>query len=61
MAEDKDHGVTEGQRRKGKTGEGRRTISWIWMGADTDGSATDKAVLTSAHGFLMRKNALLTL
>jgi hypothetical protein len=55
-AEDNAEGVTAGQRRKGKTGEGRRVISWIWMGADTDGSATDKAVLTSTHSFLMRKN-----
>jgi hypothetical protein len=56
MVEDKAEGVTVGQQRKGKTGEGQRAISWIWMGADTDGSATDKAVLTSMHSFLMRKN-----
>ncbi|KAF8210707.1 hypothetical protein K438DRAFT_1752495 [Mycena galopus ATCC 62051] len=42
-AEDKVEGVQAGQRRKGKTGEGRHNISWIWMGADT----TDAAVLTT--------------
>ncbi|KAJ7494547.1 hypothetical protein B0H11DRAFT_2155926 [Mycena galericulata] len=46
-AEDKADGVAEGQRRKGKTGEGKRTISWIWMGTDSSASATDKAILTA--------------
>lgn len=52
-AEDNQEGVTEGQRRKAKMGEGRRTISWIWMGADTSAAATDKAVMTSAYNSLM--------
>jgi hypothetical protein len=38
-------GVAEGQRRRDPTGEGRRRISWIWMGADTSASATNDAVL----------------
>ncbi|KAJ7439827.1 hypothetical protein FB451DRAFT_1415477 [Mycena latifolia] len=38
-----------GQRCRGKTGEGKRTISWIWMGVDTSRSATDKVILTSLH------------
>ncbi|KAJ7431013.1 hypothetical protein B0H11DRAFT_2165862 [Mycena galericulata] len=48
-AEDKADGVAEGQRRKGKTGEGKRTISWIWMGTDSSASATDEAIITSLH------------
>jgi hypothetical protein len=44
-AEDKAAGVGEGQRRKNPTGEGTRTISWIWMGVETNGSATSEAVL----------------
>ncbi|KAJ7434219.1 hypothetical protein B0H11DRAFT_2258641 [Mycena galericulata] len=42
--EDRREGVAEGQRRAGKTGEGRRTISWIWMGTDTSAAGTDKAI-----------------
>ncbi|KAJ7429283.1 hypothetical protein B0H11DRAFT_2266310 [Mycena galericulata] len=42
--EDRAHGVGEGQRRKGKTGEGRRTISWIWMGTDVSAAGTNKAI-----------------
>jgi hypothetical protein len=44
--EDRTEGVGEGQRRKNPTGEGTRTISWIWMGADASSSATSEAVLT---------------
>ncbi|KAJ7086807.1 hypothetical protein B0H15DRAFT_923109 [Mycena belliarum] len=44
-AEDKQDGVGEGQRRKGKTGEGIRVVSWIWMGADASTSSTDEAIL----------------
>jgi hypothetical protein len=46
MQEDKEDGVSVGQRRKGKTGEGRRVMSWIWMGADTSTAATNEAVKT---------------
>ncbi|KAJ7899873.1 hypothetical protein B0H13DRAFT_1883591 [Mycena leptocephala] len=42
--EDRTEGVG-GQRRKNPTGEGTRTISWIWMGADASSSATLEAVL----------------
>ncbi|KAJ7814307.1 hypothetical protein B0H13DRAFT_2242773 [Mycena leptocephala] len=45
-AEDRTDGVAEGQRRKNPTGEGTRTISWIWMGADATSTATSEAVLT---------------
>ncbi|KAJ7803369.1 hypothetical protein B0H14DRAFT_3091988 [Mycena olivaceomarginata] len=38
--------VGEGRRRRDPTGEGTRTISWIWMGADTSTDATNDAVLT---------------
>jgi hypothetical protein len=44
--EDAAESVGEGQRRRDPTGEGRRTISWIWMGADTSSAATSDAVLT---------------
>ncbi|KAF8145475.1 hypothetical protein K438DRAFT_1630027 [Mycena galopus ATCC 62051] len=37
--------VGEGQRRPDPTGEGRRSISWVWMGADTSSAATNEAVL----------------
>ncbi|KAJ7138999.1 hypothetical protein C8R44DRAFT_938433 [Mycena epipterygia] len=45
-AEDKESGVGEGQRRKAKTGEGRRTISWIWLGADTSSEGVNLAIMT---------------
>ncbi|KAJ7631946.1 hypothetical protein DFH06DRAFT_1337469 [Mycena polygramma] len=45
-AEDERDGVPEGRRRRDPTGEGTRTISWIWMGADTSSAATSAAVLT---------------
>ncbi|KAJ6474079.1 hypothetical protein DFH09DRAFT_1343353 [Mycena vulgaris] len=51
-AEDKEDGVGKGQRRKGKTGEGKHTISWIWMGTDTSSSATEKAILTGTYFFI---------
>ncbi|KAJ7732486.1 hypothetical protein DFH07DRAFT_968418 [Mycena maculata] len=44
-AEDKADEVGAGQRRRGKTGEGKRVISWIWMGCDSSDGATDKAIL----------------
>ncbi|KAJ7754133.1 hypothetical protein B0H14DRAFT_2405084 [Mycena olivaceomarginata] len=37
-------GVQEGQRRKDPTGEGRRTMSWIWMGVDTSSAGTHVAL-----------------
>jgi hypothetical protein len=40
--EDGIQGVGEGRRRKNPTGEGTRTISWIWMGADS--ASTSEAV-----------------
>jgi hypothetical protein len=39
-------GVAEGHRRHNPTGEGTRSISWIWMGTDTSSSASNEAVLT---------------
>ncbi|KAJ7683925.1 hypothetical protein B0H14DRAFT_3534876 [Mycena olivaceomarginata] len=44
--EDVAESIGEGQRRRDPTGEGRRTISWIWMGADTSSAATSNAILT---------------
>ncbi|KAJ7875574.1 hypothetical protein B0H14DRAFT_2568720 [Mycena olivaceomarginata] len=44
--EDTRDGVAEGQRRRDPTGEGRRTLSWVWMGTDTTSNATSAAVLT---------------
>jgi hypothetical protein len=38
--------VGEGRRRRDPTGEGTRTISWIWMGADMSTDTTNDAVLT---------------
>ncbi|KAJ7825744.1 hypothetical protein B0H14DRAFT_3088554 [Mycena olivaceomarginata] len=43
--EDVRDGVQEGQRRKDPMGEGRRTMSWIWMGVDTSSVGTSEAVL----------------
>jgi hypothetical protein len=43
--EDGRDGVQEGQRRKDPTGEGRRTMSWVWMGVDTSSGGTSEAVL----------------
>ncbi|KAJ6480697.1 hypothetical protein C8R47DRAFT_1218545 [Mycena vitilis] len=45
-ADDTLNGIAEGRRRRDPTGEGTRTISWIWMGADTSSAATSEAVLT---------------
>ncbi|KAJ6511876.1 hypothetical protein C8R47DRAFT_1173309 [Mycena vitilis] len=45
-AEDTLNGTAEGRRRRDPTGEGTRTISRIWMGADTSSEATSQAVLT---------------
>ncbi|KAJ7787463.1 hypothetical protein B0H14DRAFT_2399395, partial [Mycena olivaceomarginata] len=50
--QDVSEGVGEGQRRKDPTGEGRRTISWIWMGIDTSSDTTSEAVLKGAHNWL---------
>ncbi|KAF8214216.1 hypothetical protein K438DRAFT_1956307 [Mycena galopus ATCC 62051] len=38
-------GMQQGQRRPDPTGEGRREISWIWMGVDTSSATTSEAVL----------------
>ncbi|KAJ7459117.1 hypothetical protein B0H11DRAFT_2160606 [Mycena galericulata] len=38
-------GIAVGQRGKGRTGEGKRQISWIWMGADS--STTDEAMMAA--------------
>ncbi|KAJ7776476.1 hypothetical protein DFH07DRAFT_865693 [Mycena maculata] len=46
-AEDKADEVGAGQRRREKTGEGKRVISWIWMGCDSSDGATDKAILAA--------------
>jgi hypothetical protein len=46
--EDIREGVAEGQRRRDPTGEGRRTISWIWMGTDTSSATMSEAVLRGA-------------
>jgi hypothetical protein len=43
--EDVRDGVQEGQRQKDPTGEGRRTMSWIWMGVDTSSAGTSEAVV----------------
>ncbi|KAJ7720607.1 hypothetical protein B0H14DRAFT_3098532 [Mycena olivaceomarginata] len=45
MEEDIREGVAEGQRWRDPTGEGRRTISWIWMGTDTSSAMMSEAVL----------------
>lgn len=45
--------VGEGRRQRDPTGEGTRTISWIWMGADTSTDTTNDAVLT---GMCSQKN-----
>ncbi|KAF8210729.1 hypothetical protein K438DRAFT_1570057 [Mycena galopus ATCC 62051] len=42
---DTTEGVVEEQRRCNPTGEGMRSISWIWMGTDTSSSASNEAVL----------------
>ncbi|KAJ7367014.1 hypothetical protein DFH08DRAFT_659719, partial [Mycena albidolilacea] len=39
--------IGEGQRCRDPTGEGRHTISWIWMGVDTSSAATSNTVLTA--------------
>ncbi|KAJ7912877.1 hypothetical protein B0H13DRAFT_1874455 [Mycena leptocephala] len=39
--EDRMEGVGEGQQRKNPMGEGTRTISWIWVGADADEQIVD--------------------
>ncbi|KAJ7430256.1 hypothetical protein B0H11DRAFT_2263932 [Mycena galericulata] len=44
-AEEAREGVPEGGRGKDRPSEGRRTISWIWMGAESDASATNEAIL----------------
>ncbi|KAJ6514372.1 hypothetical protein C8R47DRAFT_1206735 [Mycena vitilis] len=44
--EDTVEGVAEGRRRRDPTGEGSRTISWIWLGADASSAATTEAMLT---------------
>ncbi|KAF8182182.1 hypothetical protein K438DRAFT_1600936, partial [Mycena galopus ATCC 62051] len=41
-------GMQQGQRRPDPTGEGRREISWIWMGVDMSSAATSEAVLREA-------------
>jgi hypothetical protein len=46
--EDIREGVAEGQRRRDPTGEGRRTISWIWMGTDMSSAMMSEAVLRGA-------------
>ncbi|KAJ7736393.1 hypothetical protein B0H14DRAFT_3097541 [Mycena olivaceomarginata] len=43
--EEQREGVREGERGPGHTSEGRRTLSWIWMGTDTSGAGTNKAIL----------------
>ncbi|KAJ7835911.1 hypothetical protein B0H14DRAFT_3460995 [Mycena olivaceomarginata] len=43
--EEQRDGVREGERGPGHTSEGRRTLSWIWMGTDTSGEGTNKAIL----------------
>ncbi|KAJ7808072.1 hypothetical protein B0H14DRAFT_2380861, partial [Mycena olivaceomarginata] len=51
-ATDVSEGVGEGQRWKDPTGEGRRTISWIWMGTDTSSDTTSEAgVSYLAYGY----------
>ncbi|KAJ7849143.1 hypothetical protein B0H14DRAFT_3670007 [Mycena olivaceomarginata] len=47
-------GVQEGQRRKDPTGEGRRTMLWIWMGVDTSSTGTSKAVLILNTGLRVK-------
>ncbi|KAJ7156373.1 hypothetical protein C8R46DRAFT_1040909 [Mycena filopes] len=44
--EERREGVAEGQRGKGHASEGRRTVSWIWMGLDSSSPGTSKAILT---------------
>jgi hypothetical protein len=44
-------GVREGERGPGHTSEGRRTLSWIWMGTDTSGEGTNKAILAGKSVF----------
>ncbi|KAJ7475064.1 hypothetical protein B0H11DRAFT_1728060 [Mycena galericulata] len=44
-AEEKRQGVPEGGRGKDRASEGRRTVSWIWMGVESDASATNEAIL----------------
>ncbi|KAJ7174318.1 hypothetical protein C8R46DRAFT_1214529 [Mycena filopes] len=44
--EERREGVQEGQRGKGHASEGRRTVSWIWMGVDLSTPGTSEAILT---------------
>ncbi|KAJ7018016.1 hypothetical protein C8F04DRAFT_1278419 [Mycena alexandri] len=44
--EERREGVQEGQRGKGHASEGRRTVSWIWMGVDSSSPGTSEAILT---------------
>lgn len=43
--EERREGVQEGQRGTGHASEGRRTVSWIWMGVDTSAEGTNQAIL----------------
>ncbi|KAJ7817572.1 hypothetical protein B0H13DRAFT_2379555 [Mycena leptocephala] len=45
--EERRDGVQEGQRGKARPSEGRRTVSWIWMGTDSTAGATNEAILTA--------------
>ncbi|KAJ7481074.1 hypothetical protein B0H11DRAFT_1724414, partial [Mycena galericulata] len=44
-AEEKRDGVPEGGRGRDRPSEGRRSVSWIWMGVESDASATNEAIL----------------
>ncbi|KAJ7805513.1 hypothetical protein B0H14DRAFT_2382757, partial [Mycena olivaceomarginata] len=49
MEEDGRDSMQEGQRQKDLTGEGRRTLSWVWMGVDMSSGGTSEAVLQGLH------------
>ncbi|KAJ7030308.1 hypothetical protein C8F04DRAFT_1264074 [Mycena alexandri] len=46
MEEERREGVQEGQRGKGHASEGRRMVSWIWMGIDSASPGTSETILT---------------
>jgi hypothetical protein len=52
--EERREGIQEGQRGAGPTSEGRRTVSWIWMGVDTSAKGANEAILTGTIDFFFR-------